>query len=138
MSLATPLKMMGAPGSPYTRKMRAILRYRHIPYRLIYQGSPEHQSLPAPKIALLPTFYLPGDAGPETPTMIFCFTAMSLRTGCRAVDCPRAPRVAAPSAPTTTPPLHKTPTMRVRAPSLGRRCSPDTRGSRRRSTSKGR
>ncbi len=68
MSLATPLKMMGAPGSPYTRKMRAILRYRHIPYRLIYQGSPEHQSLPAPKIGLLPTFYLPGDAGPETPT----------------------------------------------------------------------
>jgi glutathione S-transferase len=63
MSLETPLQMMGAPGSPYTRKMRALLRYRQIPYRLIFNGSPEHQALPAPKVALLPTFYLPGEDG---------------------------------------------------------------------------
>jgi glutathione S-transferase len=67
MSLATPLKMMGAPGSPYTRKMRAVLRYRQIPYRLIYQGSAEHQALPAPRVGLLPTFYLPDENGVEQP-----------------------------------------------------------------------
>ena len=67
MPLSTPLKMMGAPGSPYTRKMRSLLRYRHVPYRLIIQGSPEHQALPAPKVPLLPTFYLPDDTGKETP-----------------------------------------------------------------------
>ncbi len=63
MTLPTPLEMMGAPGSPYTRKMRAILRYRRIPYRFILQHSPEAAELPAPKVPLLPTFYLPNEAG---------------------------------------------------------------------------
>ena len=27
-------ELMGAPGSPYTRKMLGLMRYRHIPYRL--------------------------------------------------------------------------------------------------------
>ncbi|MCG8592733.1 MAG: glutathione S-transferase [Proteobacteria bacterium] len=54
---------MGAPGSPYTRKMRAVLRYRHIPYRMLRQGSPEHAALPRPKVPLLPTFYLPDQNG---------------------------------------------------------------------------
>lgn len=59
----TPLLLMGAPGSPYTRKMRAVLRYRHIPYQVILQGSARHAELPRPKVELLPTFYLPNDAG---------------------------------------------------------------------------
>ena len=63
MTLPTPLALMGAPGSPYTRKMRALLRYRHIPYRVIAQGSEEHAKLPAPKVPLLPTFYLPNAQG---------------------------------------------------------------------------
>ena len=63
MTLSTPLQMMGAPGSPYTRKMRAVLRYRRIPYRLIQQNSPEAARLPAAKVPLLPTFYLPNEAG---------------------------------------------------------------------------
>ena len=63
MTLPTPLVMMGAPGSPYTRKMRAVLRYRRIPYRFILQHSPEAAKLPAPKVRLLPTFYLPNEAG---------------------------------------------------------------------------
>ncbi|MDG1958389.1 MAG: glutathione S-transferase family protein [Candidatus Binatia bacterium] len=59
------LTFMGAPGSPYTRKMRAVLRYRHIPSRMIQQMSAEHKSRPQPRIPLLPTFYLPDAEGNE-------------------------------------------------------------------------
>ncbi len=65
MTLPTPLRLMGAPGSPYTRKMRAVLRYRRIPYQLIYGGSPEAKGLPQPKVHLLPTFFLPDEDGKE-------------------------------------------------------------------------
>jgi glutathione S-transferase len=63
MTLSTPLTLLGAPGSPYTRKMKALLRYRQIPHRMIFQGSAEHASLPHPKVPLLPTFYLPDASG---------------------------------------------------------------------------
>ena len=59
---------MGAPGSPYTRKMRAVLRYRQIPFVFFQQNSPEAQKRPSPKVPLLPTFYLPGDDGQVVPT----------------------------------------------------------------------
>lgn len=58
MTLATPLILSGAPGSPYTRKMLSVLRYRHIPYRFLLAGHAVPEGLPAPKVALLPTFYL--------------------------------------------------------------------------------
>lgn len=67
-SLSTPLTMMGAPGSPYTRKIRALLRYRQIRYVMIQQNSPEAAKQPAAKIPLLPTFYLPNEAGDIVPT----------------------------------------------------------------------
>jgi len=63
MSLSTPLRLKGAPGSPYTRKMLAYLRYRHIPYELLIDGQPGTENLPEPKVRLLPTFYLPNEAG---------------------------------------------------------------------------
>ena len=67
MTLPTPLEMIGAPGSPYSRKMRAALRYRRIPYLFIQQNSPEAAARPAPRVPLLPTFYLPNDAGEVVP-----------------------------------------------------------------------
>ena len=63
--MAEPLLLKGAPGSPYTRKMLAYMRYRHIAYRLMIgdQGDQEGRALPQPKVSLLPTFYLPNSAG---------------------------------------------------------------------------
>lgn len=66
--LELPLIMMGAPGSPYTRKMRALLRYRGIAYRQLTQGSPEQSTWPVARVPLLPTFYLPDATGKIVPT----------------------------------------------------------------------
>ena len=57
------LTLLGSPGSPYTRKMLAILRYRRIPYRFLIGSHRSDRDLPRPKVALLPTFYLLNDAG---------------------------------------------------------------------------
>ncbi len=64
MNTTRCLELLGAPGSPYTRKMLAMLRYRRIPYRMLWGShrSPP-QGYPAPKVKLLPTFYFPTDAG---------------------------------------------------------------------------
>ncbi|MBW0152640.1 MAG: glutathione S-transferase C-terminal domain-containing protein [Phenylobacterium sp.] len=58
-----PIALSGSPGSPYTRKMLALLRYRRIPYRYLMANSPAVADLPQPKVRLLPTFYLPDEAG---------------------------------------------------------------------------
>lgn len=63
MTLTQPLRLMGAPGSPYTRKMLAYLRYRRINYEFMLVDQSNEQELPKPKVELLPTFYLPSDEG---------------------------------------------------------------------------
>jgi glutathione S-transferase len=66
----SPLALLGAPGSPYTRKMLALLRYRRIAYAMLWGG---HQApppgYPAPKVKLLPTFYFPDGAGGLEPAV---------------------------------------------------------------------
>ncbi|MCH2163006.1 MAG: glutathione S-transferase C-terminal domain-containing protein, partial [Phycisphaerales bacterium] len=37
--------------------------YRHIAYRMLFQGAPELSNYPQPKVHLFPTFYLPGETG---------------------------------------------------------------------------
>ncbi len=63
---AKPITLIGAPPSPYTRKMIAILRYRRIGYSIVW-GNPgdvlTEMEIAKPKVALLPTFVLPDEAG---------------------------------------------------------------------------
>ncbi len=58
-----PIPIGGAPGSPYTRKMLAVLRYRRIRYRFLTPERCAREGLPAPKVPLLPTFWFPGEDG---------------------------------------------------------------------------
>lgn len=63
MTIPQPVRFKGVPGSPYTRKMLAYLRFRHIPYELLIGDQTTALGLPEPKVSLLPTFYLPDAAG---------------------------------------------------------------------------
>jgi len=57
------IALTGAPGSPYTRKMLALMRFRRIPYRLLISGTAESDAMPKAKVSLLPTFYFADDSG---------------------------------------------------------------------------
>ncbi len=61
--MTDPIAFMGAPGSPYTRKMLAVLRYRQIAYRFMLPNNPALRALPQPKVQLLPTFFLKDENG---------------------------------------------------------------------------
>ncbi len=64
-----PLRMVGAPGSPYSRKLRAVLRYRRIPHVWFTRGTPESRGLPRPRVELLPQLILEGrDGAPDART----------------------------------------------------------------------
>jgi glutathione S-transferase len=54
------LPVRGSPGSPYTRKMLALLRYRRIPYRYLQAASAD---LPEPKVRLIPVVYFTDEDG---------------------------------------------------------------------------
>jgi glutathione S-transferase len=58
-----PHTILGAPGSPYSRKLRAVLRYRRIPHVWVNRGAPESRHLPRPRVELLPQLFLPGAGG---------------------------------------------------------------------------
>lgn len=69
MNEADRIAIVGVPGSPYSRKLRAVLRYRRVPHAWIVQGAPEGRGLPRPRVALLPQLILPGpDGAPQAQT----------------------------------------------------------------------
>lgn len=55
-----PLTIVGAPGSPYSRKLRAVLRYRRISHVWLQRGAREARALPRPRVELLPQLVFPG------------------------------------------------------------------------------
>ena len=62
--LPNPIKLIGANGSPYTRKMLSFLRYKRIPYTMIWSDVDTYFSkakieIEKPKPVLFPTFLLP-------------------------------------------------------------------------------
>ena len=63
MNSTDSIPLKGAPGSPYTRKMLALMRYRRMPFHLLVSTRGDHGKFPAPKVELLPTFYLQNAAG---------------------------------------------------------------------------
>ncbi|MEL6860319.1 MAG: glutathione S-transferase family protein [Pseudomonadota bacterium] len=68
MSEQKRLEFTGAPGSPYTRKMLSILRYRRLPYSVFWGNGNIPAGYPEPKVRLLPTFFFPdGEDGALVP-----------------------------------------------------------------------
>src|SRR5690348_4458320 len=59
------LRIVGIHGSPYSRKLLAVLRYRRIPYAWIVKDSPEDSDLPRARVPLLPQLILENDNGEE-------------------------------------------------------------------------
>ncbi len=60
-----PLVLSGQYGSPYTRKMRAVLRYRHIPFRWVLRGS-RWDDLPEVPVQIIPVIAFPDAGGPDS------------------------------------------------------------------------
>jgi glutathione S-transferase len=61
----TALKLVGGFGSPYSRKMRAVLRFRRIPFTWIMRGSSEDVDIPPVPVALIPVLVFPGEGADE-------------------------------------------------------------------------
>jgi len=60
------LRLIGVGASPYTRKLRAALRFRRLPYRFVVAGSKEAQALPGAPLPLVPYLVDADDAGKLT------------------------------------------------------------------------
>lgn len=63
------LRLIGVGASPYTRKLRAALRFRRMPYRFVIFGSKEAAALPERPLPLLPYVVLPGSDGDPAKAM---------------------------------------------------------------------
>jgi len=63
------LRLVGVGASPYTRKLRAALRYRRIPYRFVIMGSREAEALPDRPLPLVPYLVFPGPDGTPSEAM---------------------------------------------------------------------
>jgi glutathione S-transferase len=60
---SNPLRIVGASGSPYSRKLRSLLRYRRIPHRWVARGSLADRDTPKTPVALMPVLVFPDAEG---------------------------------------------------------------------------
>ena len=69
--MTNPVKLIGNVASPYTRKMVAYLRYKRIPYEVIWRQAEDalaEMNIEAPKPVLLPVFILKREGIPTAVT----------------------------------------------------------------------
>lgn len=60
------LRLVGVGASPYTRKLRAALRFRRLPYRFVVPGSKEAEALPGAPLPLVPYIVAADETGELT------------------------------------------------------------------------
>jgi glutathione S-transferase len=68
--MAHPLTIIGNEGSPYSRKMRAVLRYRRIPHRWVVSNGPEYRQPPAVPVQVIPVLVWHADDGTMREAMV--------------------------------------------------------------------
>ncbi len=64
-----PLVLAGQYGSPYTLKMRSVLRFRRIPFRWVLRDS-KWDDLPDPPVPIIPVIAFPDDEGRHGELMV--------------------------------------------------------------------
>ncbi|MCI5043630.1 MAG: glutathione S-transferase, partial [Aquisalinus sp.] len=57
------LRIVGVGASPYTRKLRAALRFRRVPFQFVISGSKEAEALPDRPLPLVPYLVAPDENG---------------------------------------------------------------------------
>lgn len=67
---SSQITLVGAYGSPYSMKMRAVLRYRHIAHRWIVRNSSQDRGLPEPPVAIIPVLVFHGEDGGYSDAMV--------------------------------------------------------------------
>ena len=72
--MTLPIKILGSPGSPYSRKLRAVLRFRRIPHLWIQRGSKDEGTVPPIPVRLIPVLVFPGPEGSFARGTIDCYT----------------------------------------------------------------
>lgn len=65
-----PLTIIGNEGSPYSRKMRAVLRYRNIPHRWMVSNGPEYVAPPKVPVEVIPVLVWHADDGAMRESMV--------------------------------------------------------------------
>ena len=66
----TDLRLLGNSVSPYTRKLRELLRNRRIPYQFVRAGGRESEALPPAPLPLVSYVILPDQNGELKEAMI--------------------------------------------------------------------